>query len=33
LSGEILHQLDLLVRKWADFLAVNGEAANQFVLL
>ena len=33
LSGEVLHQLDLLVGEGANFLAVDGERANQFVLL
>ena len=33
LSGEVLHQLDLLVGEGADFLAVHSEHTDQFVLL
>ena len=33
LGGEILHQLNLLVGERADFLAVDGDGADQFVLL
>ena len=33
LAGEILHQSDLLVGEGTNFLAVNGEGADQFVLL
>ena len=33
LGGEVRDQLDLLVGKGTDFLAVNGERTDQFVLL
>jgi hypothetical protein len=33
LSGEVLHQGDLLVSKGTNFLAIHDERANQFVLL
>ena len=32
LSGEVRHQLDLLVGERAHFFAVDGDGANQFVL-
>src|SRR5262245_39680067 len=33
LSGEILHQLDLLVGEQADILAIDGNSANQIIHL
>ena len=33
LRCEVLHQSDLLVREWPDFLAVNREAAEQVFVL
>ena len=33
LGGEVLHQLDLLVGEWPDFLAIDGDGADQFVVL
>ena len=31
LGGEVLYQRDLLVGEWADFLAVDGDGADQFI--
>ena len=33
LRGEVLHQLDLLVGERPDFLAVDGDSADQLVVL
>ena len=33
LGGEVLHQLDLLVGEWPHLLAVDGDRADQLVLL
>ena len=33
LRGEVLHQLDLLVDKWPDFCAIDGDNADRFIVL
>jgi hypothetical protein len=33
LSGEVLDQFDLLIGEGPDFLAVNDDRADQFILL
>ena len=33
LRGEVLNKLDLLIRKWANFLAEKSEQTDQFVVL
>src|SRR5262249_53926712 len=33
LAGEILEQTDLLLGEWADVLAIDGDAADQIILL
>ena len=33
LGGEVLHQFDLLVGEWPNLLAIDGDGADQFVVL
>ena len=33
LGGEVLHQLDLLVGEWAHLLTIDGDGANQLLVL